>query len=146
MDGRHVFGVLRQPGLDVLAKGPDEGESRRVVIIERVMLDPSVKLFLVVDFLRAEIVNLVMILVFLVQEFLHLVEAVPVDGLQIFGRESHRDDSVADVAEVEVVSIFDVAQLLLAHQRLEGAGHSGVKVEDSNLGDKNRNLRLANKF
>ena len=136
MDGRHVFGVLRQPGLDVLAEGPDEGESRRVVIIERVMLDPSVKLFLVVDFLRAEIVNLVMILVFLVQEFLHLVEAVPVDGLQIFGRESHRDDAVADVAEVEVVSIFDVAQLLLAHQRLEGAGHSGVKVKNSNLGDK----------
>ncbi len=44
--------------MNVLAEGPDEGEGRRVVVVEREMFDSAVKLSRVVDLFRTEVVDL----------------------------------------------------------------------------------------
>jgi hypothetical protein len=44
--------------MNVLAEGPDEGEGRRVVVVEREMFDSAVKLPRVVDLFRTEVVDL----------------------------------------------------------------------------------------
>ena len=63
------------------------------------------------------------VVVLLLEESLDLVEAVPVDGLDVLRREPHGDDALVDVGEVEVEAIVDVAPLLLRDDRLECARH-----------------------
>jgi len=89
------------------------------------------ELGLVVDLLGAEVVDHVVVAVLLVQELLDLVEGVSVKGFKIFCRKSHRDDSVADVGQVQVVAIFDVAKLLLAHQGLQMVCHHADQTTDT---------------
>jgi hypothetical protein len=54
----HVLGVGGQPGLHVGAEERDQREGGRVVVVERVVLDPAVELARVVDLLRAQVVDL----------------------------------------------------------------------------------------
>lgn len=49
--------------------------------------------------LRTEVVYLVVVLVHLLQEPVHLVDVVPVDTLQLLGREAHRDDPICYICE-----------------------------------------------
>ena len=59
----------------------------------------------------------------LLEEPLDLVEAVPVDGLDVLRGEPHGDDALVDVGEVQVEAIVHVAPLLLRHDRLQRGRH-----------------------
>ena len=68
-------------------------------------------------------IHLVPVVVLLLEESLDLVEAVPVDGLDVLRGEPHGDDALVDVGEIEVEAIVDVAPLLLRDDRLECRCH-----------------------
>ena len=63
------------------------------------------------------------LVVLLLEEPLDLVEAVPVDGLDVLRGEPHGDDALVDVGEVQVEAIVHVAPLLLRHDRLQRGRH-----------------------
>lgn len=137
VNGGHVERVLGQPRLHVFAEGPDEREGRWVVVVEGVVFDAAVKLPGVVDLLGAEVVDFVVILVLVVEKLLNLVQRVSVEGLQVLGGVPHGDDAIADVGEVEVVTIFDVSQFLFTDQSLQSAGHPDLTPVDERYNLKN---------
>lgn len=132
VDGGHVAGVFGQPGLDISAKGLDGGKEGRVVVVKGVGGHAAIKLLGVVEPLRAQVVDEVVVLMFHLQEAFDVVQRVAVDGLDLFGWEAHGDDAIADVGQVQVEPILHMPSLVLANYGFEGGGHgcgrSGQRV------------------
>lgn len=66
--------------------------------------------------LRAEVVDLVFVLMVLLKEALNIVHVVPVDTLQALGGKPHCNDPWGDVGQIQVKTILTEPQLLLAHK------------------------------
>ena len=66
----------------------------RIVIIKWVDCDSRVELGDVIGPLGAEVVDLVVVLVLLLQELNNITHRVPVDGLQIFTGKPHGNDAI----------------------------------------------------
>lgn len=94
---RHVALVPRQPLLHVVAERLDGVDLGGVVVIEGEYLHPVVELGLVVAALRAQVVDVVVVEVFLVQELDHVVDVVAVDALDVGCRVTHGYDVVRDI-------------------------------------------------
>lgn len=102
---RHVAGVLRQPLLDIVAEWLDGVDLGGVVVVEGEHLHPVLELGLVVAALRAQVVDVVVVQVFLLQELDHVVDVVAVDTLDVGRRVAHGDDVVRDIWRGELRKI-----------------------------------------
>lgn len=97
MDHGDVFGVLRQPLLDVAAERLYQFDFWRVVVVERKTLYSVVELGFVVVAFRTQVVDEVVVVVLRVKELDDVVDVVPIDSFDVRSWVTHGDDVVSYV-------------------------------------------------
>lgn len=122
VDASHVVRVFQEP-LHIGAELRDHLQHARVVVVEREPLHQREAVVDVVRPLAAQIVNLVVPLVTLLEEPLHLGERVPVCCFRAHGREPHGDELRSHIREVEVEPVLLEPLLLFRHQAAKAFLH-----------------------
>mmetsp|Transcript_8259 Transcript_8259/g.20820 ORF Transcript_8259/g.20820 Transcript_8259/m.20820 type:complete len:227 (+) Transcript_8259:793-1473(+) len=123
VDYRNVLAALLQPLLHIPAEMFNHLKWGCIVVVKRKDFHSSMEFRRVVAPLRAEIVDLVVVLVEMVQEAKHLGGGVAVGRLHVFRREAHGDDVGRDVGQVQVKPIFFVNESALPFR--DFATHKG---------------------
>ena len=93
-------------------------ERRRLMIIKLELLTYSEEVLVVIRALSAQIVDFIPASVFLLEEYLHILHVIAIDAFRANRWESHSDNFISDVRQVEIEAVFLVPNLLQGDQPL----------------------------